>query len=145
MKYKDYPSKYELYNIIWVGIEYDKSKLIRLLKRIRKLKFLFFIKRYREELSILEDILKSYDSEKLKNLLLNDEQTSRMAIIEKWSKIGAIEILTNDRFTKETYDVISNLPLRDYQIVTKRIEELINVARNVTTQLDVKMNEIPGL
>lgn len=145
MRYKEYPSKYELYHIVWGGIEYDKSKLIRLIKRIKKLKYLFFIKRYREELQILKEILNSYDSEKLKGLLLNEEHTSRMAIIEKWSKISAIEILTNDRFSKETYETISNLPLRDYQIITKRTEELINIARNVTTQSDKKSDEIPGL
>lgn len=144
MRYKSYPSKYELYHIIWNGIEYDKSKLLKFFKRLRLLKFLFFIKKYREEYFILKEILNSYDYEKIKGLLENNENITRMAIIEKWSKIGAIEILTNSNFSKETYQTISNLPLRDYQLITNRIEELVNIAKNVTTQSVKNNNQIPG-
>lgn len=145
MKYKSYPSKYELYYITWGDVGYNKDKLIRLIKRINFLKLLSFIKRYREERKILKEILNSYDQEKLGLLLLNDQQVSKMALIEKWSRIGAIEILTTDRFSKETYKVISNLPIKDYQTLTKRTEELINLARNITTQSDNNTKDIPGL
>lgn len=145
MKYKSYPSKYELYYITWGDIGYNKDKLIRLIKRINFLKLLSFIKRYREERKILKEILNSYDQEKLSLLLSNDQQVSKMALIEKWSRIGAIEILTTDRFSKETYKVISNLPIKDYQTLTKRTEELINLARNITTQSDINTKDIPGL
>ena len=36
--YKDYLSEYELKNIVWVGIEYDKEKLIKFVTRYEQLK-----------------------------------------------------------------------------------------------------------
>jgi protein gp37 len=66
-------------------------------------------------------------------------------LIEKWAKIGAIEMVVNGTFTKETYQTISNLPLKDYQLLTKRIQELMFLAQNVTSQNDSSSNDTPGI
>lgn len=142
--YKPYPSKYELYHIVWPDIEYDKEKLIKFIRRLKLLKSLSFIRRYKNEYLIMKEIYESYDTDKLKGLLNNDENISRLSIIEKWAKIGAIEILTSNTYSKNTFSVISNLSLKDYQILIKRIEELIHIAKNITTQTDKNTNEIPG-
>ena len=39
MKYKKFPSLYELYYNKWNGIDFDKEKLIKLIRRIKLLKF----------------------------------------------------------------------------------------------------------
>jgi hypothetical protein len=146
LRYKPFPSQYELYHVKWEGIDYDKVKLIKFVKRLKLLKFLsFFSKNHSEELKIMETILNSFDNERIQGLLQNDENISRICLIEKWAKIGAIEMVVNGTFTKETYQTISNLPLKDYQLLTKRIQELMFLAQNVTSQNDSSSNDTPGI
>ena len=146
LSYKPFPSKYELTYITWSGIEHDKEKLIRLIKRIKKLKFLsFFSKNVKEEREILIDILKNLNQERLRCILDNDDNVSRISIIEKWARIGAIEIVTTNTFSKETYSLISQLPIKDYQLFSKRIQELIKLAKNMSNQEDTLSNNTPGL
>jgi hypothetical protein len=146
LSYKSFPSKYELSHIVWSGIGHDRIELIKLVKKIKKLKILsFFFKKYKEELSVLIEILESQNQETIKGLLLNDENISRICVIEKWARIGAIEIVTSNTFSKETYSIISHLPIRDYQLFSKRIQELISLAKNMTNQTDIVSNNTPGL
>jgi hypothetical protein len=146
LSYKSFPSKYELTNLIWCNVLHDKKKLIKLVKRIKKLKILsFFSKNAKEELDILCEIYQNLDQQQIKGLLNNDESISRISTIEKWARIGAIEIATTNTFSMETYSVISHLPIRDYQLFSKRIQELISLAKNLTHQEDVTSNNTPGL
>ena len=146
LSYKPFPSKYELTYITWSGIEHDREKLIRLIKRVKKLKFLsFFSKNVKEEREILIDILKNLNQERLRCILDNDDNVSRISIIEKWARIGAIEIVTTNTFSKETYSLISQLPIKDYQLFSKRIQELIKLAKNMSNQEDTFSNNTPGL
>lgn len=146
LSYKNYSSKYELYHFKWVGIDCDKEKLIKLIKRIKWLKFFSFLSNSaKEELNILYYILESYDVDRIKGLLNNDEKICRIALLEKWSKKAAIEILLTERLSENTYTTISNLPINDYQLLTKRVEELIKLGRGFTTQSDNFTKDIPGL
>lgn len=146
LRYKPFPSQYELYHVKWEGIDYDRDKLIKFVKRLKLLKILsLFSRNYKEELEIMETILRSFDRERIEGLLKNDEHISRLCFIEKWAKIGAIEMVVNGTFTKDTYQTISNLPLKDYQLLTKRIQELMFLAQNVTSQNDSVSNNTPGI
>lgn len=146
LSYKSFPSKYELFHIKWSGIDHDKDKLISLIKRIKKLKFLsIFSKNAKEECIILIELFKSLNEETINGILNNDENISRLSIIEKWARIGAIEIVTTNTFSKETYSTISHLPIKDYQLFSKRIQELISLAKNVTNQDETISNSTPGL
>jgi len=146
LSYKSFPSKYELTYIIWSGVDHDREKLIRLIKRIKRLKFLsFFSKNAREEREILVEILNNLNQERLRGILENNENISRISLIEKWARIGAIEIVTTNTFTKETYSLISQLPIKDYQLFSKRIQELIKLAKNMSNQEDSFSNNTPGL
>ncbi len=146
LSYKPFPSKYELFYIKWSGIEHDKDKLVELIKRIKKLKILsFFSKNAKEEYEILIELFENLNQETTIGILNNDEDTSRLSIIEKWARIGAIEIVTTNTFSKETYSIISHLPINDYQLFSKRIQELISLAKNLTNQEDVISNSTPGL
>ena len=88
--------------------------------------------------------MESYDSEKIIGLLENNENISRLCLIEKWSRIGAIEIVVNGTFSKKTYETVSNLPISDYQQFTKRVQELIALSNNFTTQDYNTKTELPG-
>lgn len=144
--YKTHLSQYEQYHVKWNGLNYDKDVLIRFIRRLKWLRiFSFFSKNLKDELRIMETILDSYDREIIIGLLNNDENISRISFIEKWARIGSIELVTTGTFTKETYGIISQIPLKDYQLLTKRIQELMNLAQSVTSQNDKSTNETPGL
>mgnify|MGYP003332167247 CR=1 FL=1 len=144
IRHKSNASLYEAFYIIWNGIDFDREKLVKLVKRINTLYFLRFIPKYREEYQILKDVYKSYDKTILEGLLNNDEHIVRMAIIEKYARIGALDISIHGQYTRDTYRVISNLPLKDYKLVLKRVEELVNIARTTTHQSDSTESNIPG-
>lgn len=144
LNYRPYPSKYELRYVKWNGINFDREKLIKFIKRLKITNLLSFIPRYRYEHKILNEILSSYDYIRIKGLLNNDENISRICFIEKWARIGAVDILLSNTYSRTTYTTISNLPIKDYQLLLKRIEELISAGRNLTHQSDNSTNNLPG-
>ena len=58
--YKNILSEYELKHIVWVGIEYDKEKLISFIERYNQLKSIPKTNDSTEEINIMESILKSH-------------------------------------------------------------------------------------
>jgi hypothetical protein len=144
LTYKKHPSKYELQYVKWNGINFDRERLIKFIKRIKLTRLLSFIPTYREENQILNQILNSYDQSRINGLLNNDENISRLCLIEKWARIGAVDILLTNTYSRLTYTTISNLPIKDYQLLMKRMEELINAGRNLTYQSDNSSSNIPG-
>lgn len=142
--YKKVQSLYELKNIVWIGLEYDKEKLIHFLDRIQLLKSKKD-KESKEELSKLLLILDSYDSENLNKLLQNDEIYSKWATIEKWARKASLEILIDGKYSKETFQTISNLPIVDYQLVVKRSKELIKIINDTLAEVEVNTSLMPGV
>ena len=143
--YKKHVSKYELQYIIWQGIEYDREKLILFVKRYKWLKLFSFLPFYKEEYKIMNEILRSYDTNKLELLLSNDEHISRLCLIEKYARKASIELLLTNLYSKQTFETISNLPINDFKLVIKRTMELVKLGRDVTTQNDNITNDVPGI
>jgi hypothetical protein len=143
--YKDYPSLYELKNIKWVDIEYNKEKLIEFVNQYEQLKSPFVSKSEKEELKMMDNILSEYNTSNLEKLLNNDFEYSRWATIEKWARIASVEILLNQKYSKETFLTISNLPLSDYKLVIRRCKELVRIISDVTTEAEADTSTIPGV
>jgi hypothetical protein len=143
--YKNFASEYELEHIVWVGIEYDKEKLIRFFDRYQQLKLIPKTHDSQEELEIMENILKSHNSENLRKLQQNDFEYCRWATIEKLSRTAAIEILLEGRYSKETFTTISNLPVNDFKLIMKRTKELIKVINDTIIESDIDTSTIPGV
>jgi hypothetical protein len=143
--YNKTPSKYELEYIKWNGINFDREILIKFIKRLKLTFFLSFIPQYKREHKILKNILSTYDDVRIKGLLNNDENIVRLCFIEKWARIAATDILLTNVYSRETFTTISNLPIRDYQLLLKRTEELIISGRNLAIQSNNVSNDIPGL
>lgn len=144
LTYKKYPSKYELQYVKWNGINFDRERLIKFIKRLRLTYFLSFIPYYRQEHQMLNEILNTYNSDTIQGLLNNDETISRMCFIEKWSRIASVDLLLNGSYSRTTYTTISNLPYKDFQLVMKRTEELILLGQKITYQKDNITDNIPG-
>jgi hypothetical protein len=145
MDYKNFLSEYELKNIVWVGIEYDKEKLISFFDRYQQLKLIPKTHDSQEELEIMEDILKSHNPENLQKLQQNDFEYCRWATIEKFSRSAAVEILLDGKYSKNTFSTVSNLPVNDFKLVMKRTKELIRIINDTITESDVDTSKIPGV
>lgn len=144
LTYKKHPSKYELEYIKWNGINFDKERLMKFIKRLKLTRFLRFIPSFNDEYIILKEVLSLYDQEIIKGLLNNDEAISRMCIIEKWARVASVDLLLNGVYNRITYTTISNLPFTDFQLVMKRTEELIALGQKITYQKDNITDNIPG-
>jgi hypothetical protein len=144
LTYKNYPSKYELQYVKWNGINFDRERLVKFIKRLRLTYFLYFIPYYRKEHQILTEILNTYDKVRIEGMLNGDENILRMCLIEKWARIAAVDILLTNTYSRLTYTTISNLPIKDFQLISKRVEEMVTAARNITFQSDNSSNNIPG-
>ncbi len=144
LTYKNYPSKYELQYVKWNGINFDRERLVKFIKRLRLTYFLYFIPYYRKEHQILTEILNTYDKVRIEGMLNGDENILRMCFIEKWARIAAVDILLTNTYSRLTYTTISNLPIKDFQLISKRVEEMVTAARNITFQSDNSSNNIPG-
>jgi len=145
LTYKKYPSKYELQYVKWNGINFDRERLIKFVKRLNLTYLLSFIPYYRREHQILKKIINSYDKIRIQGLLNNDEDIVRRCFIEKWARIAAVDILLTNVYSRPTFTTISNLPIKDYQLLMKRVEELVENGKNITYQTINISDNIPGL
>ncbi len=145
LTYKNYPSKYELQYVKWNGINFDRERLIKFMKRLRLTYFLSFIPYYRREHRMLTEILVSYDKDRIGGLLNGNEEVLKRCLIEKWARIAAVDILLTNTYSRLTFTTISNLPIKDYQLLMKRVEEMVTAGRNITFQSDNVTDNIPGL
>ena len=136
------PSEYEERYIRWVSVGHDKKKLSELLYEIKYLKE---EKAWPERIAFLESILAEYDSHQLYNLLINDPQTVRCATIEKWARQAAMEILIFERYGVDTLNTITQFPMADYRLVVKRVQEIVNMITDISSQSAVLASGVPGL
>jgi hypothetical protein len=143
--YKQSMSEYELKNIIWNGIEYDKKKLIRFVEKYQYLKTLDETDEVKEEIQIMDKILKSHNSDNLQKLLQNDSEYSRWATIEKLARKVAIEVLLDGKYHNYTFETISNLPISDYKLIIRRSKELINIINETIAEAEMDTSKIPGV
>lgn len=137
------PSEYEEKWVRWVSIGYDKEMLI---------KFLYELKYLKEQdpqdltkIAIFEEILNSHKPERLLQLLQNDPTASRLALIEKWARIAAMELLIQDKYSIETLNTITQFPLGDYQLIVRRTQELMSMISDITTQASALIEGVPGV
>jgi hypothetical protein len=94
---------------------------------------------------MLTEILNEYDEVRINGLLNGDQNILRMCLIEKWARIAAVDILLTNTYSRLTYTTISNLPIKDFQLLSKRVEEMVTAGRNITYQSDTITDNTPGL
>jgi hypothetical protein len=142
--YKSYQSEYELKYVKWIGIEYDKEKLIAFIQHYQYLKDNHKDLFCSEELEIMNEILSTHNISNLEKLLNNDKDYSRWATIERWARIAAVEILLTQKYSTKTFTTISNLPVTDYKLVILRCKELVNTLTDITAEAEANTSKIPG-
>lgn len=137
------PSQYEERYDKWVSIGYNKTKLLDLLYELK------FLKDQEtpdaDRIKFLEQVLYDNDIEHLYRLLTNDENTARFALIEKYARIAAMEMLIRGKYTVSTLNVITQFPISDYQLTVKRIQELMSLIGEITTQASNSTSGVAGI
>ena len=68
-----------------------------------------------------------------------------MAMIEKYSRIAAMEILIENKYSVETLNIITQFPLGDYQLVVMRTQELVSLINDISNQASDLAAGVPGL
>jgi hypothetical protein len=136
------PSEYEEKYVRWVSIGYDKKVLAELLYELQYLKEK---DEWPERIKFLEGILAQYNPQHLLNLLNGETQTTRFALIEKWSRQGAMEILIFDKYSIDTLNTVTQFPLADYQLFVKRVQEIVTMIREITSQAATLASGVAGL
>lgn len=136
------PSEYEERYVRWVSIGYDKKLLSELLYELQYLKEKG---EWPERIKFLENILAQHNPQHLLNLLNNDPQTARFAMIEKWARQASMEILIFDKYSIDTLNTVTQFPLADYQLFVKRVHEITTMIREITTQSTNLAAGIAGL
>jgi hypothetical protein len=144
LTYKKYPSKYELQYVKWNGIDFDRERLIKFVKRLKLTYLLSFIPYYRREHQMLTEILNIYDKDRIEGLLSGDQDILKRCLIEKWARIASTDILLTNTYSRLTFTTISNLPIKDYQLLMKRVEEMVEAGRNLTYQSNIITDNTPG-
>lgn len=135
ISYKPYPSEYELRYVMFPNIGFDKQQLLEFLEYRKKAKG--------ELLETLDKILSEYPKDKLIKLLNNDPDVSRMSTIEKYARMAAKDILLTGKYRPETFEIVTNLPLSDYQLLMKRSKEIIEQIQSLGVQ-EESSKSIPG-
>jgi hypothetical protein len=136
------PSEYEEKYVRWVSIGYDKKVLSELLYELQYLKEKG---EWPERIKFLESILAQHKPQHLLNLLNGETQTTRFALIEKWARQGAMEILIFDKYSIETLGTVTQFPLADYQLYVKRVQEITTMIREITSQAATLASGVAGL
>jgi hypothetical protein len=131
-----YESRYDT----WVDVHYNRQTVNKFFERLT---LLTRTSTEPLELENLNRILEDHGEEYLRKFYQGDEEISRLALIENWSRKAAIDILYENKYSKETLRDLLNLPVKDYQLVMKRVNEIVNAARSIPIQDDNIGNIIP--
>ena len=137
----DTTSTYEDEYVKYVNIHFDKKALSELLY---ELKYLQENEEWPERQEFLKKILDKHDPNYLFNLLVNEPNVDRSATLERWSRRAAMEVITFGKYDIDTLNVISKFPMEDYQLVIKRINEIIYIYNDVTKQSVMNISGLAG-
>jgi len=66
-------------------------------------------------------------------------------LLKNFSRRAAVEILLEGRYSKETFSIISNLPVVDFKLVMKRTKELIKNINETITESEMDTSKISGV
>lgn len=128
----------------WSNISFDREELLLFLRRYNYYKNGEGKPFARNELPVLDAVLATNNLEHLKKLADGDYEVCRAAHREKMARKAATEMCVNGKYNVKTFQKISSLPLADYKLIVKRVQELVNIANDVTNQA-ATYPEIAGL
>ncbi len=65
--------------------------------------------------------------------------------IEKLARKASSEVLLDGRYSNDTFQTISNLPIVDYKLIIRRSKELIKIINDTIAEAEMDTSKIPGV
>jgi len=141
------PSRWELDNIVWNDRTSNPETLRNFLKRIQELRELSqteISQAELEELSILDSLANEMDQIDCELLLSNDDDLAQQNFIENLARRSALEVLTCDKVTFETMNIMCKLAPEDFILTSKRTQDIINSVHELVIQGETLSRDIAG-
>jgi hypothetical protein len=141
------PSRWELDNITWNDRNSNPSTLRKFLLRIQELRDKSQAQATQseiEELTLLEDLARDMDQEECELLLSNNDDLAQQTFIEDLARKSALEVLTRDKVTFETMNVMCKLAPNDFILTAKRTQDIINSIHELVIQGETLSRDVAG-
>lgn len=143
--YNSGPSKWELDNIIWHDRASNPKTLYEFLIRIQELtKKIKPSAEEKKELVILKELAQSLDEDECIALLSDDDEIVQQNFIEHLARTCALEVLTNERVSYETMNVMCKLSPSDFILTSKRTQDLISSIHELVVQGETLSKDVAG-
>lgn len=143
--YTSGPNKWELDNITWYDRASNPKTLYEFLTRIQELD-----KKSKpsleesNELEILLELAEDLDEDECIALLSNDDEIVKQSFIENLARTSALEVLTNERISYETMNIMCKLSPTDFILTSKRTQDLINSIHELVIQGETLSKDVAG-
>lgn len=139
------PSRWELDNIVWHDRNSDPTVLVAFLERIKELEEIDSrLPEENHELEILTSLANEMDEDECVALLKNDDETAQQNFIERLARRNALEVLTNERMSFETMNLMCKLSPPDFILASKRTQDLINSIHELVIQGETLSSDVAG-
>jgi len=143
--YSKGPSKWELDNITWYDRSTNPKTLVDFLNRIKELEEKTKLSQEEaNELLLLNELAADLDEEECMTLLSTDEEFARHNFIESLARKSALEVLTNERVSYETMNLMCKLSPTDFILTSKRTQDLINSIHELVIQGETLSQDVAG-
>jgi hypothetical protein len=135
------PSQWELDNIVYSDRATNPETLKLFLKRIEVLRIQ---EPKSPELAILETLAQDLDQNECEELLNNSDDMAQQIFIENLARRSALEVLTKDRVSFETMNIMCKLSTTDFVLTSKRTQDIINSIHEMVIQGETLSNDVAG-
>lgn len=143
--YSTGPNRWELDNIVWYDRSTNPKTMYEFLSRIKELQLKSKCsKEELRELEILQDLSEDLNEEDCINLLSDDEELCRETFIEGLARKSALEVLTNERVSYDTMNLMCKLSPTDFILTSKRTQDLINSIHELVIQGETLSKDVAG-
>jgi sulfite reductase alpha subunit-like flavoprotein len=135
------PSRWELDNIVYSDRTSNPVTLRKFLERIQELRT---TDAKSVELSILESLAQELDQAECEQLMSDDDELAQQNFIEDLARRSAVEVLTRDKVTFETMNVMCKLAPNDFILTAKRTQDIINSIHELVIQGETLSRDVAG-
>lgn len=134
-------SRWELDNIVYSDRTSNPVTLRKFLERIQELRN---DDPSSLELEILESLAQGLDQKECEVLLTDDDELAQQNFIEDLARRGAVEVLTRDKVTFETMNIMCKLAPNDFILTAKRTQDIINSIHELVIQGETLSRDVAG-
>jgi len=139
------PTRWELDNIVWHDRTNNPKVLIDFLSRIKQLESnKKLTDSESKELDILIELANDLEEAECLEMLSNDDAIVQHNFIESLARKSALEVLTKERVSIETMELMCKLNPSDFILTSKRTQDIINSVHELVIQGETLSDDVAG-